>query len=81
MIFVTLMSILTDRTQRISSSRRERKNPTSFSIKMAKIAKINKTIHVFGTDLQTFLQQTDHFLMKYIQYKCLLHAKPTFVSF
>ena len=48
---------------------------------MAKIAKINKTIHVFGTDLQTFLQQTDHFLMKYIQYKCLLHAKPTFVSF
>ena len=30
---------------------------------MAKIAKNQKTIHVFWTDLQT-----DHFLMKYIQY-------------
>ena len=37
MIFVTLMSILPDRTRRISPSRRKReKKPTSFRAKMAK---------------------------------------------
>ena len=76
------MPILPDRTRRISPSRSKReKKPPFFSTKMAKIAKIKKTIHVFGADLQTFLQQIDHFLMKYIQYDCLLHAKSTFVSF
>ena len=46
------MPILLDESPIVEE--RERKKPTSFSTKMAEIAKIKKTIHVFRTDWQIF---------------------------
>ena len=48
---------------------------------MAQIDKIKKDSDVFGTNLQTFLQQTDHFWTKYIQCKWKLHIETIFVNF